>query len=995
MKNHLFIGLGGQGGESIAALRKVFDQRKEDAKSLHDSGHRWDFLYIDSSRDVMDSRQNWIHFGKDLRLDEDSSFLYLKEDGRDLDVDALALKPDIAPWIGDKEKLKKFLEGAQGIQGANQRRRLGRILYAISADRIKHAICEQKIEELTTNGTQCAIHIFASLAGGTGSGSVVDLVTMLRTRYPNAAVVNGFPIFLYLYVTDEDFKDAKVGYFHQNQYSTLRDLNALACGRLKPTLLGEGHGNAVYGGAEPFTQVLLSSGKNNGSPPKRLKLAKQHQIVAESAFERIFAYCSGHLDPKSQKPLTGEDLQASFSGEPLGNLLRSFRFGSSGMRRWEVPTEEIHDLLANELYVSSFRQMLYQNWDVESGFLGERLPVAQSGQNDLVKSLDATVIRALIENSSLAEIATAMEADLDAVHEGIKKEGFKDLDLDGYETRLKERYLTHVGGQGVDELFKGFAKAREESITELISTIQDSIRGAWTRNASPLGLSYVPDAILALQESIRNRNNIEKASGPDNSALRARMEARKSEWAKMTALSRPFRQTDLARAHKRDLVNLLKSDLRSRAIREDQAILDRLAVHLGELDGDFRRCVAKFETWRAKVEGRRDELRLALRNLHEDDVANKCELSDEALESFIKTLRTQENHLRNTGTRMVESAIARILGQARLQTLGTLAKEREEQLWQWTDEIAYERAKQIHDTIVPQQGSLKPVLTSKLLDTLQQRYNGNQGAFRQELKGFVDSASCSIDIDTSQEQPKVIRGDSDMPDMPTKLLLLGLPSAGHPFAETLQEEFLRPRAGDYTYRRVYYHDDPTQIRLLFVVSWMGARFAKVTQGLAKRYNSAMQSDQAGDKAYFTNIDPSGEEGQRPPLLLPTPEERRNAMAAALWLGSKIPAGGAGSKLIEATEGRVVLLATTKDGLRPEPIGSSLEAAQSKADGVTIAKVCEAVEGAVAGLSHEVREEIYAFVDKEDADQLRTQGGAGVEYERWVEKRDRIKAILNQ
>lgn len=992
MKNHLFIGLGGQGGKSLAELRKVFDQRNEDAKYLHEAGHRWDFLYIDSSRDVTNNRQNWTHFGKNLRLD-DSSFLYLKDDGQDLQVKALALKPDVSPWIGDTQLLERFLEGAQGIQGANQRRRLGRLLFASNADNIQHAVCDQKIGELTTNGYQCAIHIFASLAGGTGSGGIVDLVTMLRTRYPNAGVDDGFPIFLYLYITDEDFQEAQVGYFHQNQYSALRDLNALACGKLNPTLLGSSHAGETYKGAEPFTQILLSTGLNDRN--SRLKLAKQHQIVAESAFERIFAYCSGNLDEASQKPLTGEDRQPGYPGEPLGNLLRSFRFGSSGMRRWEVPTEEIHDLLANELYVSSFRQMLYQNWNDESGFLGERLPAAQSGQNDLVKSLDATVSRALIENSRLAEIVTGMETDLDAVHEGIKKEGFKDLDLDGYETRLKERYSTHVGGQGVDELFKGFAKTREESVMELISTIQDAIRGAWTRNASPLGLSYVPDALLSVQESIRNRNNSEKTSGPDNSALRARMEARKSEWAKMTTLSRPFRQTDLARAHKRDLLNLLKSDLRSRAVREDQDMLDRLAVHIGELEGDFRRCVDKFEAWHAKAKGRRDGLRLALRNLHEDDVANKCELSDEALESFIKTLRTQENHLRNTSSRMIENAIFPTLGQSRLQSLGRIEGAREEGLWQKTDEIAYERAKLIHDSIV-QQEHRKPVLTSELLDTLQQRYNEDQEGFKRELKGFIDSATCSIKIDSSQIEPKDIRGDANMPKMPRRALLLGLPRAGHPFAEALKDMVapLMP-AGDNTVRAVYFHDDPTQIRLLFVVSWMGARFAKVTHGLAKLYYSAMKSDQAGDKAYFTNIDPSGEEGHRPPLLLPTPEESRNAMAAALWVGSKIPAGSTGSNLIEATEGRVILLATTKDGPRPEKIGSSMEAAQAQADIRTIAKVCEAVEGAVAGLSQEERDRLDALVAEEDRNQQKTHGVAGVEYERWVEKRDKIKAILNQ
>lgn len=991
MKNHLFIGLGGQGGKSIAELRKVFDQRDEDAKSLHDAGHRWDFLYIDSSRDVTNNRQNWTHFGKNLRLD-DSSFLYLKDDGQDLDVDALSLRPDIAPWIGDTARLKKFLQGNKGIQGANQKRRLGRLLFANNADKVQIA-CDRKIQKLTTNGNQCCFHIFASLAGGTGSGSLIDLVTMLRFRHKNSSVGDGFPIFLYLYVTSDDYEEAQVGYFHQNQYSVLRDLNALSCGKLKPTLVGPNNVVSKFADDEPITQILLSTSLNDRN--QRLPLSKQHQIVAESAFERVFAYCSSNLSEEAQRPITGEDRQSNFPGEPTANILRTFRFGGSGMRRWEVPTEEIHDLLANELYVSSFRQMLYQNWNEQSGFLGERLPASQSGQNDLIKSLDATVSRTLIVNSRLAEIATTMEADLDAVHEGIKKEGFKDLDLDGYETRLKERYSSHFGGQGVDELFKAFAQTREESVTELITTIQEAIRGAWTRNANPIGLSYVSDALLALQESIRKRSNTQNASGSDNSALRARMEARKSQWAKMTALSRPFRQTDLARAHKRDLLNLLKSDLRSRAGREDQEMLDRLVVHLGGLEGDFRKCIDKFEAWHAKTKGRRDELRLALRNLHDDEVANKCEVSDGALESFIRTLRSQESHLRNTASRLIENAIIPTLGQAQLHSIGRIEGAREDELWQKTDEIVYERAKLIHDSIV-QQDHRNPILTSELLDTLQKRYNEDPERFKEELKDFIKSASCSLETDEGQLQPKDIRGDKNMPKMPRKALLLGLPRAGHPFAEALKEMVapLMP-AGDNTVRAVYFHDDPTQIRLLFIVSWMAARFARVTHSLAELYESAMGNDQAGDYSYFTNIDPSGEEGQRPPLLLPTARQSRNAMAAALWLGAKIPAGSTGSNLIEATEDRVVLLAITQDGPRPEQIGSNLEAAQAQADIRTIAKVCEAVEGAVAGLRSEERKRLEALVCEEDAKQQREHGVAGFEYERWVEKRDKIKAILNQ
>jgi hypothetical protein len=157
----------------------------------------------------------------------------------------------------------------------------------------------------------------------------------------------------------------------------------------------------------------------------------------------------------------------------------------------------------------------------------------------------------------------------------------------------------------------------------------------------------------------------------------------------------------------------------------------------------------------------------------------------------------------------------------------------------------------------------------------------------------------------------------------------------------------------------------------------------------------MKTDQAGDKAYFTSIDPSGEKGQRPPLLLPTPDESRNAASAALWLGTKIPVAATGSKLIEAVEGRVTLLTTTKNGLQPQEIGTSIEAIQMHADIRTIAMICEAVEGAVGSLSPEERECLNTQVDEEDIDKMRRLKPASLEYDVWVKMRNKIKEFLSQ
>ncbi|MDF1826630.1 MAG: tubulin-like doman-containing protein [Verrucomicrobiales bacterium] len=992
MKNHLFIGLGGQGGKSIAELRKVFEQRSEDADSLRDQGQHWDFLYIDSSRDVINRRENWTHFGKNLQL-ENNSFLYLRDQGQELNARTLALQPDVAPWIGDVEQLEGFLGGAQGIQGANQRRRFGRLLFASNADRIRTAICDQKVAPLTENGNECAFHIFASLAGGTGSGSIIDLVTLLRTQYPSAGVVGGFPIFLYLYVTSDDFEEAKVGYFHQNQYAAIRDLNALACSRYKPTMLGSYHGGTEFSQDEPITQILLSTSLNDRN--QRLSLSKQHQIVAEAAFERVYAYCNGDWDEDVQKTLTGEDRLPSYPGEPLGKLLRSFRFGSTGMRRWEVPTEEIHELLANDLYVSAFREMAYQNWNDDHGFLKSRVPPTRSGASDLAQSLASLLESVLLEKQDFPSLLDALSTDLSTTHAGLKREGFRDKDLDDYEVALNDRFHSHLNGVGLEETFASFRENREARLDKLSAQIGDAIQSAWGRVQSPIGLAYVPDALLELQEKLRNRlaeAGENQEGGDADSRLRARMEARKREWQKMTFLSRAIKQNAMAEAHRKDLLNLFAARLRRQVADEDVETLGGIITELGSLDSSFRDSVIKVEDWLRKKENRRETIENALSDLHRDNVSNKSELSRTDFDQCLQLFRTERTDILNTCEQLKRSVILPALSGDSLNTLRNIKEERESVFWEKADELVYDRARQIHNGIV-EKHRIKPILTSELLDTLKERYDQNPDSFKKELEEFIDSATASIRIDNSQFQPSVLRGDDGMPSMPRKALVLGLPR-GHNFSQTLESLIdSQAEAGNNTAKGIYFHEDPAQIRLLFVASWMAARFATVIKDLEQRYNRSLDKNQGGDTAYFTNIDESGEKNQRPPLLLPSPEESRSVMRAGLWLGQRIPIDSDGTYLIEESDNQVSLMQNTDIGLVSRRIGSSIDDAKRSADILKISQVSDAVTQAIVGKDSDFVEEIKSSVRQEDK-RMKDEFGAGSqEFDDWTSDRDKIYDLL--
>jgi hypothetical protein len=996
MINHLFIGLGGQGGKTLGEIRKVVANRESDVRTLGDRGLKWDFLYIDSSRDVSNTRKTWTHFGENLALDP-SSFLYLNDNGGEIDAASMARLPDVAPWIGDPAKLDAFLQGNQGIVGANQRRRLGRLLFARNADRIRKAVCEDKITPMLGASNRCAIHIFASLAGGTGSGGIVDLVTMLRTEFPNASTDDGFPIFLYLYVTDRQFEEAQVGYFHENQAAVIRDLNALACGNYRPNMLGSAINGEPFKGGQAFTQIVLSSQLNGKN--QLLSLEQQHQIFAEAAFERIYCFTTGNLNTDQQKALTGEDKIASYQGEPAKIPLRSYRFGSSGMRRWEVPIDEVRELLASDLLGSSLKTLLYQNWSSTLGAASEKLRSNIQGYSECLEEILSSVTAEKIAQSELPSLIDKINTDINRFHDGKRREGFRDLDLDDYEHGVRERYSEHLADRGVNPVFNEFANLRGMRIERIKSSIHGIVKRAWARPSKSLGLIYVPDLLIEAQSKFRKDIDGAKQSTAADNALLNRMQLRKTEWTKLTFLSRPIKQDQFARAHQADLLSLLRQDLKHRAGLEDVELLESIVRTLGQMASDYKLATDILADKCKSSSKRFETLLIGLKALKSEDaanldgrIANKAEFSITELESYIGEQRLEKDQLHNTCDELVSKAIDEVLGDDQLIKLGRLSEAQKVKFDEITEFIIFRRTAHIHDSIV-ERTHREPVLSGHILDILQNRFNDDSDCFKSELKAFIDSSASSIHLSSTEIQPKSLRSDSGMPSMPRQVLVIGIPS-GHPFGSRLRS-LVGPLmdAGSITYHSVYEHEDPTQIRMLTMTYWMAARYAKVVQGLETIYNRSLAADRDGDKRYFTNIDLSGEKESRPAILLPTAGEAQSQMRAALWLGNRLHAPGTALQLIQESTGGVVLVEIGDQGISPVIVGESLEMLNTNVDVTTASRVITAVESSLAALSSGDLDELRSQIKEIDAEKLLEGGVARSEFIAWTKDRDNLFKFL--
>ena len=229
MSNHLVIGLGGTGGLIIRAFRKKI---YEDFRTEDPDGVNLRYLYVDSSDELMKQDDpEWKVLGRSVQLKKESQLL-IKGMSLDTVLNDLPSYPGISPWLGDREQFRSILGtmGSENIFGG-QKRRLGRFLFACKALEFRQRVQSHVNEMQRGRDTMTTFHICCGLAGGTGSGSVVDVVAQLRNLYPH----EGCRIIVYTFLPEEypDPNKAKENY-HANGYAALLELNALGVGAWQP-----------------------------------------------------------------------------------------------------------------------------------------------------------------------------------------------------------------------------------------------------------------------------------------------------------------------------------------------------------------------------------------------------------------------------------------------------------------------------------------------------------------------------------------------------------------------------------------------------------------------------------------------------------------------------------------------------------------------------------------------------------------------------------------
>lgn len=389
MANHLIIGLGGTGGKVLRELRKrIYEEFR-----CNDPGNGVfvDYIYVDSSPSDLDDRSGWNVLGKSVHL---GAAQKVNINGISTSVlNSISMYPGLKGFMNHNDiQLMQQEMGSlitAGIGG--QRRRLGRILIANNiGDKNNPGNFEQAVRgavgrlQNASGNQDVTFHICAGLAGGTGSGSIIDAVAQIRTWFPYQQDTHAFKMRLFIYTPERALVSVKhdAGFYQANGYAALMELNALSIGKYHPTdVRGEtdvltGDIRRLLENQEAFEAAYLYTNINEQG--KVLDLG--HGLpaaVADFIFQTTVA--SGMSNKNDQGEPTGqlsrlvgcENDGADAEKNQAGEKAHSRKFLSFGITRVEFPETEIREYMTYNYALQTVRQMTYNMWQDGIGF-GER-----------------------------------------------------------------------------------------------------------------------------------------------------------------------------------------------------------------------------------------------------------------------------------------------------------------------------------------------------------------------------------------------------------------------------------------------------------------------------------------------------------------------------------------------------------------------------------------------------------------------------------------------
>ncbi len=527
--NHVFIGIGGTGGKILKAFRKrLFQENTAEERRKLPLG----FVYVDSSMEMMNPRDTtWRVLGENTQLGRDH-FLYVRSAKLSDQLENVDNYPGISSWIGSK-KIWRNIVGNVGDDGAAaQKRRLGRFLFSCSVNEYEAILKNQVQNTKSVSGnTDVTFHIFAGLAGGTGSGSVVDVIAQTRKHFvPNVTSGLNYKIIVYCQIPEHSpLPNWDKGAYHANGFAALTELNAFKVRQFVPHDVSGQFEKIQYNGNDFFNSFFLYTNANESGITVNTKddlpgivsdIVYHYITLPEDNNVRDFKDCfsTENIDPKDEYDENAVDAD-------LKVPVRSKAFKAFGIKRIINPEEEIKEYLTYNFALQALYRIKFGNWSDDLGYRDEAQPedyrTMVFGNQPFLKSIcmtdDHLMLSLPILESEKAHNWKTFADDWEAIMPIIAQSAWNnnpDHALQEMARLCQDRFERKFRQNGVPGFFSIKLQSKDEHAREITNLIEKQLFEQWRSGERSLyGISrliavlseYIDDSSIRIQKTIVER----------------------------------------------------------------------------------------------------------------------------------------------------------------------------------------------------------------------------------------------------------------------------------------------------------------------------------------------------------------------------------------------------------------------------------------------------------------------------------------------------------
>jgi len=941
--NHLIIGLGGTGGKSIRALRKLaFAELQGASKDLL---NRVNYLYVDSSRELMSPQDpSWKVLGTSVQLPAASQLQITGEDLSNL-LANVSNYPGIQPWIGSQSVWREILGTIVGEALGGQKRRLGRFLFARKVKEFNTKV-QSLVQNLQRNGdSSISFHLIAGLAGGTGSGCVIDAVSQIRKVYPDPVK---YKITAYLLLPEEHpLPNWDSGNYHANGFAALTELNALSTGAYRPIDIDTGK---TLDMKDPFNGAYLIGNENENGYIANTE-SEIPSIIAEFLYQKVFIASQVGLSSiaRMENAENGDGTPETSPASRVGQ--RSKRFLTFGIKRITVPEEEIKEYLTLTFAQQGIHQLRFNNWQSSLGFVCEpknfdanslvRDASTQSNWkiSDQYLMLEDSILPTDDPKRQWKSLHTEWESVIPAFKQLAQEQDPKNwiTNLTNY---CQNRFDESFRNLGVKEFYRTKALAKVDIAREVRRLMDSDLLSQWRNGERSLyDISRVVDALLLyLAEKVDFVESKKLKCETQLEDVRKQIGFNLGEWSSMGVLSKAFGKRNNIFERQTLLLQSLYTDLtRIEAYGFAKSLLVEIVSEVRDLKSVIDGLLAVVNQGTTIISDSLDQ-RLADEGTN-DARSHIIRFYDRsAVKSLVKELSLEESTQASHAALIRSSIVDRLGDEPTLTRLGERLS-----IVDIVDTIttsSEQSALAAHSNLL--EATNRKILGASILSKLEERYGSDKQGLRNKIHELVTQAGTFLSINTA-ERNKVAPGIPQGSQVLVSKMIVILPKSANQdgFIGDLKQAFREALSGDLEF--IESPEQQREITILSLKNLFPVRMAGILPFLHERYESRLATN---PERLAMELHTSGSIDQFPSVFALSGEQQRLSAGSNLLLGIVL------GLVVESPTGSLVFNSKDNDGFDNPPIilGRSLLEAISAMSFERIEQIGEAVQKSIPSLS---------------------------------------------